>query len=182
MPVIKHFYQQFGDAHSDLAKRIKHISDQLQLINQLIAHGKSFASVDKAEIANQINAFNEAIRGCDFGIDSNEIGERIAQFNLHSLKVLEMLDSLDTLPDLEAESQALEETTDDFNQFEQKLSQDPGRKEMMVALNTSSKMLEETSSQLEATRDNPLVAIAQCWFEGAEMVQRLQKTNKPTIY
>lgn len=186
MPVIKHFYRLHGDDLGDLARRMKDISDELALLNRVITHGKQFAPANdlsleayRHSVANQINALNEIIKGVDFGLDHYEISERMAEFNLHSLTVLEALSHMKSFPDLDAESDALQTYVEKFEHFVEKLSADPSRKEVIHALHESAKLLGQISTQIESTRENPLVAIAECWFEGAEVAQQL--TQAPTI-
>jgi hypothetical protein len=181
-------YKEYGEAQSDLVRRIKNIHDELVLLARLISHGEQFEpgelSVEdyKGSITKQIDALKEMIKAGEFGIeiDHLEINERVAQFSAESLSVMDMLEKMRTLPSLSQEKEAFESLTNNFDEFAENLGQDPSRPEILSALKTTEALQAKINEQIEAARENPLVAIAECWFDGAVAVNALGVGSKNT--
>lgn len=175
-------YQQYGEAQTDLVRRIKNISDELVLLARLISHGEAFEPDQSqpledyiASISNQIGALAEMIKAAETGLESehSDITDRVAQFSAESLQVMEQLKNLRSLPSLSHEKEQLNAAIDNFDEFAENLSQDPSRPDILRALETTQALQANINAQIEAVRENPLVNIAECWFEGAVAVNDL---------
>jgi hypothetical protein len=186
---MRHAYKEYGEAQIDLVNRIKNIHDKLVLLARLISHGEQFGSSQElsiteyiASVTNQITALGEMVRASEFGIeiDHLDISERVAQFSAESLVVLDMLRKMRELPSLTQERKAFESLMNNFDEFAENLSQDPSRPEVLSALKTTQALQANINALIEAVHENPLVRIAECWFDGAVAVNALSVGSKNT--
>jgi hypothetical protein len=178
MAPITFSYDRYGEAQSDLAAQIKTIAWELEMLTRLLQPAKSFLpnedlSVNEfvASVKNQIESLGTRIKGAELGIDEEEVSQRYALFNLQANALFKRLDAMDSLPGLGQEETHLKLLEKRYASFEEDLPNRPNPGETEAALLQTTALLKSVNAAVESARENPLVQLAECWFNGAKVAE-----------